>query len=360
MPTKTLLCLALCLAASAARADEKSEKAAADLLHKRLQNERPQDKALLDAVKGREVVVVRGSMDHIEEVLRAARIPHTVIDPGQVAAAELTNSMVLMVNCPGVMPDGGLKRVERFVRAGGLLYTTDWALANVVQKAFPNTIAHNGASTGDEVVPVLVDEKADNLMSQMLLTKSDEPQWWLEGGSYPIKILDPKKVKVLAHSNVMGKRYGASPVVVRFPYEDGQVIHVVSHFVRQAATQGQKVAAKDANLEGLTEAQAKDFKANAAAGASLGDVSSSYAFQRMTTNLLVGKQRDNAELRKSYNLAPAAPVVLKAAPKPDSKGVGTSAAGTGMKVLERKDDQVKVRDEQGNEGWVDSQALKAR
>jgi len=51
-----------------------------------------------------------------------------VLQPSQVADFQLKSSMAVMVNCPGVMPDAGVKRIERFVRAGGLLYTTDWAL----------------------------------------------------------------------------------------------------------------------------------------------------------------------------------------------------------------------------------------
>ncbi len=47
------------------------------------------------------------------------------------------------------MPSAGVQRLERHVRAGGLLYTTDWALQNVVQKAFPRTIRATGGSTGD-------------------------------------------------------------------------------------------------------------------------------------------------------------------------------------------------------------------
>ena len=39
-----------------------------------MENENPGDAALLRSVHGKLVVVVRGSMDHIEEVLRAARI----------------------------------------------------------------------------------------------------------------------------------------------------------------------------------------------------------------------------------------------------------------------------------------------
>src|SRR5262245_51642117 len=179
-------------------ADGASEKAAAEILRKRMETERPKDLVILDSVKGKSVVVVRGSMDHIEQVLDAANIRHTTIEPDQVATYDFNADMIVMVDCPGRMPQKGVERIERFVRAGGLLYTTDWSLLNLVQKAFPGTIKHNGRSTADEVVPVQVIEKDDNLMSKMLLTNKTEPQWWLEGGSYPIEIIDKTKVRVLA------------------------------------------------------------------------------------------------------------------------------------------------------------------
>ncbi len=349
---------ALALAATTAFADEKSEKAAAELLHKKLEKENPADKALLDAVKGKDVVVVAGSMDRIEQVLAAARIKHTVIAPGQVADYPLTSSMIVMVNCPGVMPEASIRRLERFVRAGGLLYTTDWALKNVVQRAFPRTIAHNGKSTGDEVVPVKVARKDDNLMSQVLLRKHSEPQWWLEGGSYPIRILDEQRVEVLARSDEMGSRYGAAPVVVRFRHEDGEVIHVVSHFYRQMATKGPAVAAAKAKIDGLEDVDLKEWKQSSEAQAStIGDVESSYAFQRMTTNLVTGKQKRNRELEKLYKYRVRAPAPMKAEPKPTAAPVTTATAGVKLRVLEKRGDQVKVRDETGNEGWVAEDAL---
>lgn len=349
--------LALAVSVPVLAADAKSEAAAADLLHKRLANEDPAAKAMLDAVKGKDVVVVQGSMDQIEEVLRAARIPFTLITPDQVAETQLKSSQIVMVNCPGVMPEASLARIGRFVRAGGLLYTTDWALKNVVEPLFPNTIAHNGASTGSEVVPVLVDQKNDNLMSQMLLRKGSEPQWWLEGGSYPIAIRDPKRVTVLAHSEKMKQAYGASPIVVRFRYEDGEVIHVVSHFVRQMATQGPAVAAKDVTIEGLSPKQSAEFKASAGAGASIGDVESSYAFQRMTTNVVTGKQARNKELDAAYDMT--VPVVTELQ-SDDGKSAGSTTAGSKIKVISREGRRAKVRDEYGNEGWLDSSKLKER
>lgn len=352
--TPSVLALTLTSAAALpAWAGEASESAAAQVLEQTMANQSPQDLALLKAVQGKDIVVVRGSMDHIEQVLSAARIRHTVIDPSQVAGADLNADQVLMVNCPGTMPQAGLRRIEKFVRAGGLLYTTDWALLNVVQKAFPKTIAHNGGSTGDHVTAVRVHKHHDDLMSNMLLREGAEPQWWLEGGSYPIKILDKKRVEVLASSPQMGKAYGASPVVVRFRWDDGEVIHVVSHFYRQVETRGPRVAAKDAidGVKSLNSAQKAAIKSSKAGEVNMGDLESSYAFQRMTTNLVVTKKKKNADLDKQYTATPAASVTLE--------GREVQKGGR-LKVLERRGTKVRVRDDRGNEGEVAADALEAR
>lgn len=349
--------------AGPAGADEKSEQAAADLLHKKLANEAPGDAQLLQGMSNKDIVVVQGSMDHIEQVLRTAHIKHTVIQPEQVADYQFRQNMVVMVDCPGVMPNTGVARLERHVRGGGLLYTTDWALQNVVQKAFPRTIRSTGGSTGDEVVAVQLDDaQNDNIMSKMLLRKSSKPQWWLEGGSYPIRVIDPARVDVLAHSETMGKRYGATPVVVRFKHGDGEVIHVVSHFYRQAATSGPRVAAASASdaLEDLSAADKKAFKESPAAQASISDVESSYATQRMTTNLVAGKQRRNAQLDREYDQGVAGPAVLRAADSPTAAPAATTAPDAHLKVLSRKGKRVQVRDDAGNEGWIDAEALHKR
>lgn len=348
----TALTLTLTLP-TAARADEASERAASDLLEKRMKTERPEDLVILESVKGKDIVVVAGSMDHIEQVLTAARIRHTLVQPEQVGDLDLNADQIVMVNCPGHIPARGIQKIQRFVRAGGLLYTTDWALLNLVQVAFPGTIAHNGASTGNEVTPVQIVHKHDDLMSNMLLRANAEPQWWLEGGSYPIKILDSKKVEVLATSAEMKKRYGAAPVVVRFRWDDGEVIHVVSHFYRQMQTSGPAVAAKDAvdKVEGLTAEQKASFKATAGASTRIGDVESSYAFQQMTSNIVVSKSKRNAELDKDYAWTPKQPVAI---------GDRTAAKGDRLKVLDRKGGRVKVRDDRGNETEIDAAALEAR
>jgi hypothetical protein len=360
--TRTLLALTWTFSlVPVALADEASETAAAELLQRKLQNEDPQKKALLDAVKGKDIIVVAGSMDHIDQVLRAAHIRFTEIQPHQLADTTLKQDQIVMINCPGRIPRAGLDRIQKFVRAGGLLYTTDWSLANVIEKIFPGIIAYNGEATADEVAPVVVDKQSDNIMSRMLLTSKSEPQWWLEGGSYPIKILDKDKVEVLAHSPMMGKKYKGSPVVVRFRWEDGEVIHVVSHFYRQMATHGPAIAAASAasGFDGLTDKDKREFAATPAAQANLGDVESSYAFQRMTSNLVIGKQERNKELDHAYNQTVAAPISM-AADAAGGTSTGEAKPGSKLRVLGKKGDRVQVRDDSGDEGWVDERALIAR
>ncbi|MCC7380213.1 MAG: hypothetical protein IT384_00175 [Deltaproteobacteria bacterium] len=344
--------LLILTAAGAARADEVSEKAAAKLLHDKLATERPEELAILKSVAGKNVVVVQGSMDHIEQVLDASHVRYTLITPEQVAGFDLKGDQIVMVNCPGVIPDGGVAKIEKFVRAGGLLYTTDWSLLNLVQKAFPRTIAHNGRSTGNEVTAVKVDHHHDDLMSNMLLRKDRDPQWWLEGGSYPIKILDTKRVETLASSPEMKAKYGAAPVVVRFRWDDGEVIHVVSHFYRQLDAKGPAIAAKNAidDVSGLTAEQKASFKASDAGNASMSNVESSYAFQRMTSNLIVGKTRRNDELNKTYGWTPKSKVTIEGQQVP---------AGERLRILKKQGNRIAVRDQRGNEGWVDAEALQA-
>jgi hypothetical protein len=260
-----------------------------------------------------------------------------------------------------VVPDAAVTRIEKFVRAGGLLYTTDWALKNLVEKAFPGTIAATGNYTASEVVPVKVDMTGSDFMSQVLAKKGSQPEWWLEGGSFPIKVLDAQKVDVLAHSDLMKSRYGASPIVVHFRHDDGEVIHVVSHFYRQmAATQNVNVAAAQAvgNYDGLSAKDREELK-GALGGVSSGEVESSYSFQRMTSNIVTGKQKRNVELNKVYNQTVRREGELRSAPTAAAPAVAPAAHGTRMKVLQRKGDQVQVRDESGNEGWVPADSLMA-
>ena len=113
------------------------------------------------------------------------------------------------------------------------------------------------------------------------------------------------------------------------------------------------MAAKDAidGVKSLNTAQKAAIKSSKAGEVNMGDLESSYAFQRMTTNLVVTKKKKNADLDKQYTATPAASVTLE--------GREVQKGGR-LKVLERKGTKVRVRDDRGNEGEVAADALEAR
>jgi hypothetical protein len=125
----------------------------------------------------------------------------------------------------------------------GQLITTDWALANVLEKGFPGTVSYNKRPTTDTVVRIEVMDREDPVI-RGFLDEETAPVWWLEGSSYPIKILDPKKVKVLIKSKELKDKNGEEAILVRFSHGKGVVYHMISHFYLQ------RTETKDAKQQG--------------------------------------------------------------------------------------------------------------
>lgn len=326
-----------------------ANRAAAEVLRSRMEGERPQDFALLSRVEKADVVVVAGSMDHVEDVLRAVEVPHLVIQPYDLPHVELNARQLVMVNCPGDMPPEAVEKLRRFVNAGGFLYTTDWALMNVIERGFPGFIAYNGQPTSNDVVEVQILQQDSAFLTHLKLSDGDNPKWWLEGSSYPIRILNREAVQVLIGSKEMGERYGDTPIAVTFPYGDGRVLHIASHFYLQ---QNELRSARD-KIAGSTYLEGSDLPAAAVeklkGSATLkavraGDLQSAYSTQQMTTNLVIERKRDQQRVDGLYNNKAAQDLSIN----------GKKAAkGDKLRVVETKDDKARVRTMSGDEDWID-------
>lgn len=204
------------------------------LVRERMGRENPEDIALLEEVKESDIVCVQGTYDHIHLVLQAIEVPFAHVNHQQLLQMDLKPEQTVYVNCPSGFPREGAKKLSAFVEAGGMLITTDWALSNVIEVGFPNTVKFNGNSTGDEVVSVEIVDKDDEILKGFIDQEKDAaPVWWLEGSSYPIEVLDKKKVKVLVRSEELKKKYGADPVIISFEWGKGIVYHMISHFYLQ-------------------------------------------------------------------------------------------------------------------------------
>lgn len=209
------------------------------LVKKRLQDEDPANIKVLESLKESDIIVVSGTYDHIHIVLKNMGVPFMQISREQLVsdAVKLKPHQTVFVNCPSSFPKEGAHKLEKFVKSGGQLITTDWALKYVIEEAFPNTIAHNGIYTKDDVVEIEANDTTDAIVKGFVAEKT-KPVWWLEVSSYPIRILNPNKVDILVKSKQLKKRYGDEAVIVRFKHGKGEVYHMISHFFLQKSKDG--------------------------------------------------------------------------------------------------------------------------
>jgi len=269
----------------------KAYRAGARMAKERITREAPLDAAALEAVEASDVIVVSGQYDHVEQVLGALETPFTQVARGQLSQVELRREQLLIVNCPGELPSRDVARIRDFVTIGGSLFTTDWALRNVVERAFPGTVAYNDRPTRDDVVPVEVLDH-DNPFLRGVIDGRDEPQWWLEGSSYPIRVLDPDRVRVLIASRELGRRYGESPVAVLIPWGEGEIFHMISHYYLQRTEfrSARHAAKADGYYAEKGMAVLADLKSDID-DLRVGDVESAASSSRLVANVIAAKKR---------------------------------------------------------------------
>jgi gamma-glutamylcyclotransferase (GGCT)/AIG2-like uncharacterized protein YtfP len=206
-------------------------RAGAEVARAAIRRDAPGDAAALEEITADDIVVVAGEYDRAESVFEVLGVPHTLVSPREFGAHRLRPDQLVVVNCPGHLPPRALPALRDFVAGGGMLFTTDWALRHVVEPAFPGMVAFNDRPTRDDVVRIDVADHDDPLVAGVL-SDGDDPQWWLEGSSYPIRVESPD-VSVLIASRELKERYGEPAVVVRFPFGDGEVVHMISHYYLQ-------------------------------------------------------------------------------------------------------------------------------
>jgi len=352
------------LEARGTRRMRQANRMAARILEHRMRRKRPDDLKLIREAAAADVIVVRGHYDHVEQVLQAVKVKHVVIPKRLLGRVPLMSLQTVMVNCPGRLGARAHENLRRFVRTGGYLVTTDWALSDLEHIA-PGFISRGGRNTQNDVVSVTMHEGADPLLSHVMAGKT-RPRWWLESGSYPIRVLDRKKVHVLISSAEMKKRYGHAPVVVSFRYEDGRVLHMTSHFyLQQAKLVGARERARGssfAKAAGLDGKAVAALKKKGLDGVEAGAVSSAYSMQQVTANMLVAKARENARMLARFPFRAARAFELRADPEPGAKAVkrGKVNAGYLLRAVERRGERVRVRDLFGRQGWTERKNLAPR
>jgi hypothetical protein len=277
---------------------KRAYSAAARFTKERMTREAPLDAAALDRVEAADIVVVRGTYDHVEQVLEALELPFMHVPPDQVGDLPLHKDQLLVVNCPGHITPPGLQRIGRFVQSGGSLFSTDWALRHVIEPLFPVTVEYNGRATGDDVVRIEVKDGSSPYLAGVM-EDGDDPLWWMESSSYPIRVLDTDRVRVLITSSELAARYGEPSVAVTFPAGDGEVFHMISHYylqrtelrTRRHRSAGSVYAAERAVP--VSPELARELEE-----VSVGEVQSAASSARMISNLIAAKKQAQGRGRR--------------------------------------------------------------
>jgi hypothetical protein len=233
-----------------------------------------------------DILVTLGTYDKVQQVLDHLQLPYRTTPCNVVHELPLRADCVLIVNCPGQFTAEDLEAIRRFVLVGGTLITTDWALQTTVEPAFPGTIQYNQRPTSDDVVAVSW-LHPDSPYTRGVEVPGQTISWWLEGQSYPIRVLDPR-VTVLVRSEEMGRKYGEDPLVVTFAYGEGRVFHLTSHYYLQRSqgdksVKDQKPTAAAGQPAVLAEALASGLQTHQLAAA--------YSSMRLLANILFHSRR---------------------------------------------------------------------
>jgi len=268
-------------------------EASSKILKKRMEKERPLDLEILKKVDESSIVIVAGVYDKVELVLDLIKIPYVLIQPADFDKINLRPDQILIINCPGEISEG-LSKIKNFVKQGGFLFTTDWALLNILEKLFPELLRYNKKPTLDDCVGVKVVDKSNKFLEGLFQGEAD-PIWWLESSSYPIEILDKEKVKVLVTSREMKEKYGEAPIVITFDYGDGgTVLHMTSHYYLQRSelrTKRHKSSAKDYFMSEMGFSKKDADEIEELEGLSLGEAENAYSTTQFISNVIVEQQK---------------------------------------------------------------------
>ena len=272
-----------------------------ELIKDQLRDKAPEVLDLIESMDEADILVVRGKHDYIEQVLRGAGTRFTLVGSPALSTAELRKDQVLFINCGAKFDRRGLSRIREFVEGGGFLFTTDWALRDVLEQAFPGYVEYNNRPTGDEVVRVEIHAQDDPFL-RSLIGPDDDPQWWLEGSSYPIRVLNAEEVKVIISSKELGKRHGESAVFVTFPVGSGRVYHMISHFYLQRTetrTARHGRSAKSYMKEkGISADMMEKYDAMGAEDSMLGSVESAYTSRSMLSQVMLRKKEQLRRMKE--------------------------------------------------------------
>lgn len=198
----------------------------AEVFRQWLQTTHPQFALQTSRLPSSEIVDVTGHWDDAAKSLAKLGIPCTKISTGDLRDYPLDQAKVLIINCAGFVNRDCLQRIRDFVTKGGYLLTTDWALDNVVQGAFPGYLSYNHRRNRNLAYVAEVSDPDPILFCNTVSSAN----WKCETGCHLVTVQKPQAVRVIVRSRKLTDEDGEGVLAATFQFGRGYVLHMVGHF----------------------------------------------------------------------------------------------------------------------------------
>lgn len=256
--------------------------------------------------EGLDVVVLQSRGDSIEKLLTKLEIGHRLTRQGAVPDAGLNPWGLFVANCTGEVRDEDMDQLQWFVRAGGYLFCSCWALKHTAERVYPALPGY----TSPMRRLVTKGQVLDNVIAEACPTESPYLDQVFDGvtrpiyvlyGAFVIEVLDPERAEVLIDSPDCATRWGGGNLAAWYSAGHGVVLDSSNHFDLQGLEKAdgvnkpEELMAYAADHMGLGYAELREFreagfwKSKAKAHEAARDLS---AF-RFITNFVRAKRRQD-------------------------------------------------------------------
>lgn len=195
-----------------------------------------------------QVIEIKGEWDDSAHALSNFGIPFTRIGPKQIRNYDLTKTKVIVLSCPGALLPDESRALANYVKSGGYLITTDWALEILNEmKGFVRIIEPSGFELSEQVVDA-VGLSADPLCKNV----PSEAFWKIAKESKAVRIVQRNYCTVVARSKMLmnmeighiakyrqpeeADLFQAGILAVLVDYGRGKIFHLVGHYDNDANT----------------------------------------------------------------------------------------------------------------------------
>ncbi|HEX6812204.1 MAG TPA: HEAT repeat domain-containing protein [Planctomycetota bacterium] len=180
--------------------------------------------------EGLDVIVFKSRGDHIELLLERLEISHRATEQNLVTSCGLHPEAIFVSNCTGEITPADVDPIAWFVRTGGYLFGSCWALSETIDKIHPDVIRKANTGPRDVLDDVrALPCRAESPLLNGVFPPGVVPIYHLEG-AHLIEVADAERCEVLIDSPDAAERHGSGNLAAWFHSGHGVILDSVNHF----------------------------------------------------------------------------------------------------------------------------------